>query len=376
MTEKFRQQPIFRTVMLFVCLFCVAALLIMLGRRNDAMTQAYYSQAGVVMADEVAVSARHVSGTLISRPVIQSQEVTKGEVLMVLDDSDYKIALAELMAQKDQYEADIRAYENSIAIAYDNYQTTRLSTRHSLESTLAKVKSAEATLVTATSDHSRYQRLLKDKAVSQSDYDRIHSEYISAQASLTQAQNDLDTLLIGASDEDRERFLRTEDASDVETTALRTQKATVDNMTNTLNSMKAQLANLRLRINQAELDLSRTIVTAPCDGKILEFNFEEGELVGANAPAVILEKRERYVDLYLPEGYATAYKASDKVTLFAPVLGKEYQGTVRFVNPAPSYASLRMTREQGQADLTSYEMRVYIDDPSLLPGITLELTHD
>lgn len=44
---------------------------------------------------------------------------------------------------------------------------------------------------------------------------------------------------------------------------------------------------------------------------------------------------------------------------------------------APSFADLRMTREQGQADLTSFKMRVYTDqDPQLLRGMTVELAND
>ena len=35
-----RTHPVFRTVMLFVALLCAAIILIMLGRRNDAVTEA------------------------------------------------------------------------------------------------------------------------------------------------------------------------------------------------------------------------------------------------------------------------------------------------------------------------------------------------
>ena len=60
--SELRQSPVFRTVMLFVSLLCAAVILIMLGRRNDAVTETLARQAGVLTAEEVTVSARHVSG--------------------------------------------------------------------------------------------------------------------------------------------------------------------------------------------------------------------------------------------------------------------------------------------------------------------------
>ena len=42
----------------------------------------------------------------------------------------------------------------------------------------------------------------------------------------------------------------------------------------------------------------------------------------------------------------------------------------------PSYADLRMTREQGQADLTVFEMRIYLDHSELIPGLSMEIVHE
>ena len=152
---ELKAHPVFRTVMLFVALLCAAIILIMLGRRNDAVTEALARQAGVLTADEVTVSARHVSGTLEEKFVLESDEVKAGQVLMRLDDRDYRIALKAAQSQEAQARAELEAYQQSMEIAAQNLTLTAESTRRSLESAAASLKSAEETLARATADFKR-----------------------------------------------------------------------------------------------------------------------------------------------------------------------------------------------------------------------------
>lgn len=51
----------------------------------------------------------------------------------------------------------------------------------------------------------------------------------------------------------------------------------------------------------------------------------------------------------------------------------ELTGTVRFATVAPSFADLRMTRERGLGDLTSFQVRIYVESPEVLTGMTMEV---
>ena len=132
MPANFRQSPLFRTVLFFVCLLCIGILLITLGRRNDAITEAQYRQAGVLTADEVSISARGVSAPLNHRLVQESEMVKAGQVLLELDAEDYKIALDRLNAEYAQQESAIAAYRESIAIEEENLKLSQQSTQRSL----------------------------------------------------------------------------------------------------------------------------------------------------------------------------------------------------------------------------------------------------
>ena len=66
------------------------------------------------------------------------------------------------------------------------------------------------------------------------------------------------------------------------------------------------------------------------------------------------------------------------MTGMAPALGREVKGIARSVNAAPAFADLRMTREQGQADLTSFRLRVDVTDApeELRTGMTVEIADE
>ena len=180
----------------------------------------------------------------------------------------------------------------------------------------------------------------------------------------------------GLSDDEVEQLRSTGSAQGMTPLSLKTATLEVANMDNTLHSLKATLTALTATREQAELNLKRTVITAPCAGTVRSIYFEEGELIGADVPALVIEKPERYFDVYLPEIYATSYQAGDTVKVLAVASGREYQGKVRYLNAAPSYADLRMTCEQGQADLTVFEMRIYLDHSELIPGLSMEIVHE
>ena len=333
MSANFRQSPLFRTVLFFVCLLCIGILLITLGRRNDAITEAQYRQAGVLTADEVSISARGVSAPLNHRLVRESEMVKAGQVLLELDAEDYKIALDRLNAEYAQQESAIAAYRESIAIEEENLkllqQSTQRSlerllaaeqsTQRSLERLLAAEQSAAATLKRTKADYERYASLLKTKAVSQANYDVAAENYAAAQAAYTQAQKSFAEAAIGLNDDEIALLQQNGSAEGLENSEVKIKRMQTASMRQTLSEMEHYLEVLASNRQQAQLDLERTCIKAPCDGKVLTINYQEGEFVSAGAPALVLEKYERYIDVYLPETKALP-EASDIYQTFDPPL--------------------------------------------------------
>lgn len=107
---------------------------------------------------------------------------------------------------------------------------------------------------------------------------------------------------------------------------------------------------------------------------MLEVLYEKGELVSPNAPAVLLESKRLYFDIYVAENKVKGFQEGAKVTCWSPALGQNVRGTVLSVTAAPDFADLKMVRERGQADLTLFKVRINVEPAEgLLTGMTLEV---
>ena len=375
--DDLKSRPVFRTLMFFVVIICTASLLIMIGTRSDAVTQARRLQAGVVAADEISVSFENVGGRLVKRRVNESDTVKKGDLLLEINAEDIELAVASLKAQLRNIDAQLDAQTTSLKNSRDRVRTSEISLWREIEELYASFQGAEAELTRAQAQYKRYENLDKAAAVSKSSYDEARSLYLQDLAQVTSIKKSLAKLTLGATDEQLQRLKRDHDASGMTLSSVIQQKVDTENMENELRALRAQHDSLQAQLQQQELNLKRTKLYAPEDGRVLEIMYDEGEMVAASSPAVVIESNRKYFDVYISEKAAAHYHAGGRIEGYAPALARSVGGDIRFVLAAPSFADLRMTREQGQADLTSFKMRVYTDqDPQLLRGMIVELAND
>ncbi|WP_088834077.1 HlyD family efflux transporter periplasmic adaptor subunit [Paenibacillus tyrfis] len=115
---------------------------------------------------------------------------------------------------------------------------------------------------------------------------------------------------------------------------------------------------------------------APDDGAVSQFAVKPGDRLAQGKPVAILQKNAFYADFYIQEGQIQKLKVGQSVNVRIPYLNRpvNVDGVVATIAAAPQFASLRMTREKGQADLSMYAVRISIDaNADLLPGMTAEV---
>lgn len=289
------KSKIAKVVAVFAVLLAVGIALLMLGPQNDAASIASARKAGVLTAEEVAVAFEKVSAKLIELPVIESQHVKKGDILMQLDPTDTRLAIASVKAQLDQNTASIEKAKSELAVTKKQYH--------------------------------RAATLRKTGAGSESNVDETLNAYQAAKAGLKELQ--------------------------------------------------ANRVALEVELETLAVEEQRLTLRAPEDGKVLELLYEPGEMVPASSAAVILETDRRYYDIYVSEAQVNRYQEGSEVTGYAVAIDKNVTGEVRIATAAPSFADLRMTREHGTADLTSFKVRIYVKPTEgLLTGMTIEVDHD
>ena len=95
-------------------------------------------------------------------------------------------------------------------------------------------------------------------------------------------------------------------------------------------------------------------------------------MISPNVPVVLLESKRIYYDIYLSEEQAVNLREGDEMICKTVAGDKKVRGTIRLLTQAPGFADLKQSREKGQADLSAFQVRVYIDEPEkVLAGQTV-----
>ncbi|MCI7252818.1 MAG: HlyD family efflux transporter periplasmic adaptor subunit [Succinatimonas sp.] len=362
-----------RTLLTMFSLLIISSTLIYFGSRGDATTIAKSIKSGVLTADTVDVSFENVGGVLLKRDIEESQIVKKGDVLMVLDDTDTAISIERTKATIEAQKALILSKENEIEIRKANVDLEELTKWKEIEQLKQSLTVSESAKLLAQKQYKRANSLVNTRSISKSDYDSANSQNIQAGAAKTQALRKLQASIYGATEEQIKKLKRTGSAKVMTLLSIKNERLEIDNMQNALDNLKSQLKQAEVQLKQEEVNYSRLTLIAPCDGKVLKILYQQGELVSPNSSGLTLETDRKYFDIYVSEDQVLKYKKGNKVKVHCVATDEDLTGTVRFATVAPTFADLRMTRERGLGDLTSFQVRIYVDSPEVLTGMTMEV---
>lgn len=163
----------------------------------------------------------------------------KGDTLVLIEDAEYRYRVA-------QAEAD---YKNAI-IGKKAMGTTILTTQSNIGVTEAGIEESRVRLENAKKEFNRYKNLLAQKSVTQQQFDAASANYEAAKARYEQTQ--------------RQRA----------TTSLVKNEQTLR-----LDQNDGGIKMAKAALELARLNLSYTVITAPCDGVTGRKNIEAGQLI-------------------------------------------------------------------------------------------------
>lgn len=193
----------------------------------------------LVCADMIGVASR-VAGPIKQLSVQNNQAVRKGDLLFVIDEEPYKLAVEGAKAALAAAEGDLQ-----------NNRLTIASQGDEAEAAAASLKQAEAALATAQDNYDRSAPLLTKHFVSQQDVDNALHSVQGAKASVAAAQA---------------RMLAAQSA--------------VQN----ISAAQARRDAAAVALSQAELSLKYCTARAPFDGLVAGMDIAEGNYATPGAP--------------------------------------------------------------------------------------------
>ena len=355
-----------RAGILFITLLIISGVVLMY-RGNDAVFLATQKKDGILTAEQIKLSFDSVGGRLVNEAVREGQEVRAGQIVMQIDATDTDLAIEKLKAQIAQLDAQINSTTGNMQTSFFRADNDEQQSFRQIDSQRGAVNAARATLSNAELDFTRKEKLYQEGAIAKAQLDDATMTLNVARANVDTQQQLLDRLLAGVAD--------TGATDSLNLPTIRQERASAENIRNDIAALTQQKKMLEVQLKELEVAKSRLTLHAPEDGKILSILQKQGEMIAPNVPVILLETKRVYYDVYLSEEQAVNLREGDELICKTVAGNKEVRGTIRLLTQAPGFADLRQSREKGQADLSAFQVRVYIDNPdAVLAGQTVTVS--
>ena len=248
------------------------------------------------------------------------QPVHKGDTLVLIEDAESRLALAQAEAALVQAEAGGRATITGMATTSSNIGVT--------DATIAEL---HAQMENAQREDARFQKLLVQQSVTQQQADNIHTAYLAAKARYEAAN--------------RQRHSQT---------LVRSEQG------HHLQQREAAIEVARAQLDLARLNLSYTVITATADGVLGRKDIHEGQLVQPGQTMVdIVAGNELWVVANYRETQLPHIAVGARVRISADAVPDvEYVGVVERISDATGNAYSLIPQDNATGNFVKVEQRV------------------
>jgi multidrug resistance efflux pump len=247
----------------------------------------------------VVTKAPEVAGRIVKLPVVDNQFVHKGDLLLVIDPTDYKIAVDLNEAAVRRAQANAQDIEAQITVQQEQVSASQ-----------AQVQQAQAAVTFAQEQAARYRDLAeKDVGTVQMEQQTAstlredQAALRNAQAALALAQRQIGVL--------------------------KAQHA----------SAEASIAQAKAQLNQARVNLERTEIHSPVNGWVTNLLAQLGDYAAVGRDVLSVVNADTFwVDAYFEETQLASVHEGDPVRLklmgYSQIIQGEVAGIARGINVA------------------------------------------
>ncbi|MEO8567766.1 MAG: HlyD family secretion protein [Ginsengibacter sp.] len=275
-----------------------------------------------------------VSGYVKEVRVKDNQLVKKGDTLLVLDERDLRLNV-------EQAEAALATAKSNVSAARANANAARsgiASSRAGVSTVDAQIAAAQINVTRTTQDYNRYANLIQDHSITQQQFEQ-------AQAAKETAEKQLQILQ-----------QQKKQAS--------TQTGVVSSQSNataqSIGVAEAMVKQREVDVENANLNLSYTVLTAPEAGKVSRVNIQEGQFLQAGQSTFrIVHNSDLWVVANFKETQLRKMIIGQKVIIHADAFPKhDFEATLTSFSPATGAAFALLPPDNASGNFVKVVQRV------------------
>lgn len=242
--------------------------------------------------------------------VKDNQFVKKGDTLMVLDDRDLNMVLQQAEAALGTAKSNLTAAEANSSAAHKSITTTHAA----VVTADAQIEAAKVNVWRTTQDYQRYANLIKDHSITQQQFEQ-------ADAAKQQAEKQLQILI----DQKNQAS---------------TQTGVVSSQSNAtaqqIGVAGAVIKQREVDVENAKLNLSYTVITAPESGVVSKVPVQTGQFLQAGQQLFsIVLNNDKWVVANFKETQYNKMKEGQKVIIHADAFpDHDFEATLSSFSPA------------------------------------------
>ena len=247
-------------------------------------------------------------------------KVLKGDTLLIIEDAEYRYMVAQAEANLANARTGKDAMHNVISTTSSNLSVTE-----------ASIEEARIVFENAERNYNRFDALYKQNAVTKQQYDDMHTAYLSAKARYDMLNRQKESV---------------QAVSREQNTRLGQNEASI------------KLAEAALEL--ARLNLSYTVIIAPCDGVTGRKEIQVGQLIQPGQTIVdIVDSEEKWVIANYKETQTANIKVGQEVEIEVDAVpDHKFKGIVTSISRATGASFSLMPQDNSSGNFVKIEQRI------------------
>ena len=292
------------------------------GSRFFFLSSSSFTDNAQVRQNKVALTSK-VPGFIKEIRYTEFSHVCKGDTLVIIEDSEFKLALAQAEA----------AYANALA-GKEAMGKTIKTTKNNVGVTGAAIEEVKVNLDNAQANYVRFKNLYEKGAVTRQQFECVETQYNALKARYEMMKGQQQSVKLG-----------------------------VGELGSRLDQTEAGLAVAEAALNLARLNLSYTVITAPCDGYTGRRDVQVGELVQPGRILLnLVDEGSIWVLANYREKQLKNVAVGDKVVIKVDAVpGVEFKGYVESISAATGAQFSLVPQDNSTGNFVKVEQRVPVN---------------